>query len=217
MASKSSGLNLKHMAGNLDSKCVPSGRVRRRTFANVKPKPFFLRDGPKDYSRGNFRFRSTQTVWPPNMPNTRSFPVGAIRACRSRLFGWDDAIGRHCFGRTRVCADPKVTMASKSSGLNLKHMAGNLDSKCVPSGRVPSPDQSPPRCRHADVRTARSSRARRARRARVDARRERRSSTPLSPPRTPLTRRFPSFRPVGAPQGDRDRHEGVRGLLQGGG
>jgi hypothetical protein len=62
-------------------------------------------------------------------------PVGAIRACRSRLFGWD-AIGRHCFGRTRVCADPKVTMASKSSGLNLKHMAGNLDSKCVPSGRV---------------------------------------------------------------------------------
>jgi len=63
-------------------------------------------------------------------------PVGAIRACRSRLFGWDDAIGRHCFGRTLVCADPKVTMASKSSGLNLKHMAGNLDSKCVPSGRV---------------------------------------------------------------------------------
>ena len=62
-------------------------------------------------------------------------PVGAIRACRSRLFGWD-AIGRHCFGRTRVCADPKVTMASKSSGLNVKHMAGNLDSKCVPSGRV---------------------------------------------------------------------------------
>lgn len=100
---------------------------------------------------------------------------------RSRLFGWNDAIGPglHCFGRTLVRADPKDTMASKSSGLNLKHMAGNLDSKCVPSGRVPSPNQSPPRCRHADVRTARSSRVARA--PRVDARRERRPSTALAP------------------------------------
>lgn len=97
----------------------------------MKPKPFFLRDGPKDYCRGNFRFRSGK-----QSGRRTPDPVGAIRACRSRLFGWDDAIGRHCFGRTRVCADPKVTMASKSSGLNLKHMAGNLDSKCVPSGRV---------------------------------------------------------------------------------
>lgn len=97
--------------------------------------------------------------------------------------------GLHCFGRTLVRADPKDTMASKSSGLNLKHMAGNLDSKCVPSGRVPSPDQSPPRRRHADVRTARSSRVARA--PRVDARRERRPSTALAPtnaadPPTPL-------------------------------
>ena len=85
------------------------------------------------HTEETFRFRSGKQSGP---AKHQIVPVGAIRACRSRLFGWDDAIGRHCFGRTRVCADPKVTMASKSSGLNLKHMAGNLDSKCVPSGRV---------------------------------------------------------------------------------
>ena len=62
------------LACNLTTARARSRTGGRRTFANVKPKPFFLRDGPKDYCRGNFRFRSGKQCRTPKDRSSWRYP-----------------------------------------------------------------------------------------------------------------------------------------------
>ena len=107
-----------------------------------------------------------QTVWPMQTRSRHAGTTGCPRLPKSILrVGRRDRVRPSLLFRTHTrLLRFKDTMASKSSGLNLKHMAGNLDSKCVPSRRVRRRTNR----RLAvvtGVRTARSSRACRARRA----------------------------------------------------